>query len=313
MQKHYYQALLTRDLYDALKDQLDLRKKFNLAGIEEFSMEESQVDSLLGERSYSGGDVPGSVIDEVDAFQAFTEKSDVKFYFNDYADCKSFVDYVLGDLGVKVEYEKIEMADWNEEWKKSYSPIEINQNSILIPSWYDEKEYSNFKNCVKIYPGMGFGTGSHETTYLCLKFLVNDIDLKEVNTCMDYGCGSGILAIYLNALKVQKRTDYFDIDPLALDNTKENIEINKIMHDYNLFLVEDKDNFLDGYDLVFANILLNILIANAEHIQNISKKYLIISGLLNGQEDEIIKEYKDFNCREILRKNDWCALLMVRK
>ena len=58
MQKHYYQAIIPRDLYNELKSQFDLQKQFNIAGIEEFSMEESEVDSLLGERSYSGGDVP---------------------------------------------------------------------------------------------------------------------------------------------------------------------------------------------------------------------------------------------------------------
>tara|TARA_B100001971_G_scaffold213155_1_gene245541 strand:- start:128961 stop:129902 length:942 start_codon:yes stop_codon:yes gene_type:complete len=313
MQKHYYQAIIPRDLYNELKSQFDLQKQFNIAGIEEFSMEESEVDSLLGERSYSGGDVPSSVIDEVDYFQELTEKSDVKFYFNEAEDCQKFIGFIASNNGTKLTYEKIEMADWNEEWKKSYAPIEINSDSILIPSWYEESDYAQYKNCVKIYPGMGFGTGSHETTYLCLKFLVNQVNLDEVNTCMDFGCGSGILAIYLNALKKQNRTDYYDIDPLALDNTKVNIEINNLEHEHNLLLTADREDFLKEYDLVFANILLNVLIAEANDIQRISKKYLIISGLLNGQETEIIKEYTDFECKDILRKNDWCALLMVRK
>ena len=84
-------------------------------------------------------------------------------------------------------------------------------------------------------------------------------------------------------------------------------------HTHKKLLPRDVEKFLDGYDLVFANILQNVLLAESDRIQKITKKYLVISGLLNGQEKEVIEKYHDFNLVRLERKNDWCALLMERK
>lgn len=313
MQKYYYQLILDQSLYSNVVKKLDLKSSFETLGVEEFAMEEVEVDELLGERSYSGGDLPESVLNEVDMFQNNNVQNKVKIYFETEAMANNLKDEIKKQFNEDVKVERFESLDWNEEWKKSYSPIEISKSSILIPSWYEDKEFESFKNIVKIYPGMGFGTGSHETTFLCLKLYEKFVPSSDISTCMDYGCGSGILAIFVNMLKKQDETHYYDIDPLALENTEENIKINMLSHTYKCLLPKDKNLFLNKYDLVFANILQNVLLAEAQEIQEISNKYLIISGLLNGQEEEVINKYSHFNLEEIVRKNDWCALLMVRK
>lgn len=275
-------------------------------------MIEKEVDDLLGERSYSGGDLPESVIDEVVSFQDNTLDGHVKIYFDEEDNVKKYISLIKLKYGKDLEYSQKEYEDWNESWKESYQPIEIDKENILIPSWSDEADF-DFKTIVKIYPGMGFGTGSHETTYLCLKLLVDNIQIANVNSCMDYGCGSGILAIFANKIKTLKNTDYYDIDKEALDNTQVNIDLNGLEHNYQLLLPKDQIKFSAGYDLVFANILQNVLLSESDQISRISNKYLIISGLLNGQEDEVVSKYNDFTMTKILRKNDWCALLMERK
>lgn len=313
MQKYYYQLIIDQSLYSKLVEELDLQKSFRVLGVEEFAMEESEVDSLLGERSYSGGDLPNSVLDEVNDFQLNNKQNLIKIYFEEESEALRLCEKVETFFKQVIKVEKFESIDWNEEWKKSYAPIEISKQSILIPSWFETSDYKEFNNIIKIYPGMGFGTGSHETTYLCLKLFENNINLEQISTCMDYGCGSGILAIFVNILKNLDETHYYDIDPLALENTDENIKINQLTHTHKKLLPRDVEKFLDGYDLVFANILQNVLLAESDRIQKITKKYLVISGLLNGQEKEVIEKYHDFNLVRLERKNDWCALLMERK
>jgi ribosomal protein L11 methyltransferase len=310
MQKYYFELILSRETYQKASESEEL-KKIPVMGIEEFSMVEVEVDNLLGERSYSGGDLPESVLDEVVDFQESNPSGSVKIYFENSENAQQYLNLISNLFGGEHELTKKEYEDWNEEWKNSYVPIEIDESNILIPSWYNEAEFEH-KNIVKIYPGMGFGTGSHETTYLCLKLLVEDINIKNIKTCMDYGCGSGILAIFANKIKLLDHTDYYDIDQEALENSKINIEINKLKHSHQLLLPKKKEKFLEGYDLVFANILQNVLLNEKKYISQISKRYLIISGLLNGQESEVISQYNEFKLIKKLIKNDWCALLMER-
>lgn len=311
MQKYYYKILLEQSLYQKLISSMDLNKIFKIMGVEEFSMEEIEVDELLGERSYSGGDLPESILDEVVSYQDSQLNEMIKIYFELEDQANEFILKINEKFNLDIRYIKEEYQDWNESWKNNFQPIEINSQNILIPSWYSEVNFEH-KNIVKIYPGMGFGTGSHETTFLCLKILVEELNLSNIQTCMDYGCGSGILAIFLNSVKTQKRTDYYDIDIDALENCKINLELNNLKDSYNLFLPKDQSDFLESYDLVFANILQNVLLSEKDRIEKISSKYLIISGLLNGQEEDVINSYKEMKLVKVLRKNDWCALLLER-
>ena len=231
---------------------------FNCSGIEEFSLDEPMVDEILGDRAYSGGDLPLAVLDEVD--EACSKS--YKFYFdkqNCEKDVEEFQNY-LASQGVtvsKVERKKVE--DWNEKWRESYRPIEVSSELIIIPSW---EKVENRESEIYIYPGMGFGTGGHETTYLCLKHF-EDIrkNLQAGGLCLDFGCGSGILGIAA-IKKLKMAVDFCDIDKNALDNCVQNLELN--FEDKDLggqrLVIRDRFKAEKKYQLVFANILENILI-----------------------------------------------------
>ena len=164
-------------------------------GVEEFSIDEPRVDQILGDRSYSGADLPIEVINEVDTTVNLGSEL-IKFYFATPLQATKFQELLLQTYQLSSQVVEKEQQDWNVEWKKSYAPIIIDDELSIVPEWDKTSENENDKSNVFIYPGMGFGTGNHETTFLCLKSAQKykkKID-KEFK-CLDFGCGSGILGI----------------------------------------------------------------------------------------------------------------------
>ena len=290
-------------------------KDFACQGVEEFSIDEPKVDEILGERSYSGGDLPISVIQEVES-TVQGSSSRKKFYFENESISNEFKDFLLSIHSLKSEVFSAEVEDWNEEWKKSYKPIVISEKLQVTPAW-DKEKVNDHKKHVFIYPGMGFGTGGHETTFLCMKFLDQiKNDLTNNPSCLDFGCGSGILGIALRIL-MPSSIDMYDIDEDALLNCKQNIDINDLEDkDFKLLLPKDREEIEKEYDIVFANILQNVLLAENDFLARSVKKngYLVLSGLLKGQEQEVIDlltvTNKNIKYQETFKKGDWVAVLM---
>ena len=164
---------------------------------------------------------------------------------------------------------------------------------------------------------MGFGTGSHETTFLCLKFY-EELGSNKIDTCMDFGCGSGILGLAVYLKNKTKRNCLYDIDESAIENTKQNIELNNFKpEDFEIYLPHTYAQIAgEKFDLVFANILQQTLIQERKKIFNHLKKnsILILSGLLRGQEVEVIEDYQSHDPNlelvEVKTKGDWLALMM---
>ncbi len=297
------------DLIESIKYQAI---ELGCQGIEEFNIDEARVDEILGERSYSGGDVPEAVIQEVEDL-LFNESKKYTLYFEKPEDLEKVLLSLKEEFSLSeniINIEKNETQDWNTEWRKHFKTIDVSERLKIVPSW--EKE-SDKPNELYIYPGMGFGTGSHETTYLCLKLML-EIELENIQNCLDFGCGSGILGLAL--LKFKKANiDLLDIDQEALDNSIQNININNFQDDsIRLLLSSDKSRLFSNYELIFANILNNVLEAEYETLLNVSKEntFLIISGLLNHQVVDIVDYYKGFNEIKRLSKGDWSAVLLKR-
>ena len=204
--------------------------------------------------------------------------------------------------------------DWENEWKKYLQPIIVSDN-LKITFITDEEASLEFKDSeLYIYPGMGFGTGGHETTFLCLGMMESILKKEEVSSCLDFGCGSGILGI-LASKKEVKTVDYYDIDEDALVNCRQNIKVNKLNKNTSQITVH-KNDLQKTYDLVLANILLHVLIAEKEDIMNSASKHLVLSGLLKTQEEEILIEYlsdEKFVVKDIQYKNEWMAIHLERK
>jgi ribosomal protein L11 methyltransferase len=290
--------------------------EYKSTGVEDFSLEEVEVDEILGERSYSGADIPISVIEEVESTVQSASTATKKFYFKNEDELNLFSKYLLEELQIESASSKHEVQDWNTEWRKSYKPISILDELVIVPSWEKETYRSSIPKQIYIYPGMGFGTGNHETTFLCLELLLKSKSLKSGMTCMDFGCGSGILGLALRKYEAKCEIDLYDIEKEALDNCIQNIELNEISKEsIRLMLPADREKFKKSYDIVFANILKNVLELELDVISSMVSTggSLILSGLLNGQQDDIIELYTQQNPKleliEVSIKGDWVAIL----
>lgn len=277
-------------------------------GVEEFSMNEEEVDSILGDRAYSGGDLPVEVLDEVDSLIDRSEK--LALYLDNSGNIEKLKSY-LKNLGCQFEVIEFDDEDWDEQWRKSYRPFEVTTDLWIVPEWM-KKDFQGEKY-IYIYPGQGFGTGKHETTFLCLK-LLTELWNKKMSTILDLGCGSGILGIALLKSLRSAKVDFCDIDKAALDNTLQNLELNYGDRDLSGCSLVQRDRLIANkkYDLVFANILLNALEKERDFIGSVTREgsYLIASGLLSNQRDEFLSCYKDFELVKELTQGDWIAILM---
>lgn len=286
---------------------------FGCDGVEAFSLEERGVDEILQERAYSGGDLPMEVILEVDEVLHRQEEIIYKFCFyteNFKLNAEEFFSSISKNYRAVLTFEKTE--DWNANWKKHYLPIEIDENFYIVPSWL-KNSFKHLPNNIYIYPGMGFGTGSHETTFLCLRLYNEIIKLDKINTVLDMGCGSGILGIA--AIRInQSKVEFCDIDREALGNCLQNLNLN-FDQDLNGCSLVIRDRFQpQKYDLVFANILESAIKSEMELLVTASTKHLILSGLLVAQLGPMISsiEQYGFDLKNKLILNDWGALWFTK-
>lgn len=288
---------------------------YGAVGIEEFSLSEAEVDAILGERAYSGGDVPETVIDEVED-TVLSRPTSLRFFFEEDTLAHEFYKYCQTNILSEVQLEEHATEDWNAEWKKYYSPIKVNDKFEIIPSWL--KDYvSTSKQSIYIYPGMGFGTGSHETTFLCLKIFTEEMN-STPETILDFGSGSGILGLSSLKFFPEAKVDFYDIDPDANKNCYQNAEINQLTdYAFRLLLPEVREKLLPKYDVIFANILENVLLLEKDYLSSALNPngMLILSGLLSHQAENIIKEYSSekLTFEKIEKKGDWVALMFKRK
>ncbi len=288
--------------------------EFNTLGIEEFSLTEAEVDAILGERSYSGGDLPETVIDEVES-TVLGRPANYRFFFDNAKSAEEFKAHCQKEILAEVQLEQHESQDWNAEWKKHYTPILVNEIFEIIPSWMTDYKTKTPKN-IYIYPGMGFGTGSHETTFLCLKLLTEELNFP-LQTVLDFGSGSGILGLSTFKLFPDAQVDFYDIDPEANKNCYQNAELNKLENlSFRLLLPEVRQQLKPQYDLVFANILESILMMEKDYLIGATRTNgaLILSGLLKHQVPGIIKSYTEQGMvlNRQLDKGDWSALYLTK-
>ncbi|MBR4949675.1 MAG: 50S ribosomal protein L11 methyltransferase [Clostridia bacterium] len=214
------------------------------------------------------------------------------------------------DLGsLKISLDNLNEEDWANNWKKYYKPIEVSDIAV-VPLWED---YKNEKNriVVKMDPGMAFGTGTHETTRLCLEFLQQCV--KKDDSILDVGTGSGILSI--SALKYGAKDAYgIDIDENSVKIAKENADYNGVGENF----IAERKNILEEkippkkYNVIFANIVADVIIAMLSDIKEYMNEntYLILSGIIDTREDDVINAVKEkgFSLQERITENGWVAL-----
>tara|TARA_R110002049_G_scaffold280886_3_gene460325 strand:+ start:50 stop:976 length:927 start_codon:yes stop_codon:yes gene_type:complete len=281
-------------------------------GVQEYAIDEEEVDRLLGEKAFSGGDVDENTIALIES-QLESNRYLVYFHNEDAQGRAQNAQSLLSENGIKSELSQHDEQDWNEKWREGYETVEISSELWVIPSWHREKiSVPKEVTPLYLYPGQGFGTGRHETTSLCLKLFEN----KKYNnkSVLDFGCGSGILGIAAK-LKYNCDVDYMDIDQSALENTKQNLEENNLAIDNKKIIIRSDFTPDQKYDLVFANILLEILIKEkVSLLESLHKQStLIVSGLLNEHKEAFINQFPELNLVNEVSDGDWCALELVLK
>lgn len=198
---------------------------------------------------------------------------------------------------------------WEREWLRDFHALRFGQRLWVCP--HHESVDAADAVVVKLDPGLAFGTGTHPSTALCLSWL--DGNRPDGLTVVDYGCGSGILAIA--ALKLGARHAYaYDIDPQALLATAQNAAANGVAE--RLTICERDDEIAAGCDLLLANILANILISAGPELARLVRPdgRCLLAGILAHQEDEVAAGVGQwFDMRHCGTVGDWVALSGVRR
>ena len=199
---------------------------------------------------------------------------------------------------------------WREQWKEHFKPIPIDK-IVIVPEWID---YKAKKNEIKVLldSNMAFGTGEHETTSMCVKFLGKIV--KKDDTVLDVGCGSGILGICASKLGA-KKVIMTDIDECAIVATEHNMKLNNITNGQVLLKNLLDDNTVRG-DVIVCNIMAEVLIFFAPHIGNNLNKggKIILSGILVERLSAVKDAYLSAGFKFVEQdiKGEWSALVFEK-
>ena len=238
--------------------------------------------------------------------EALLEKDKTKVLLHVYADehtsvenCLAFVSdrFSSENITYEVEIKHVDEEDYANSWKQYYKPIKIGNRIVVVPEW-EPYEKADGEITVTLNPGMAFGTGTHETTSMCIEAL-QDI-VFEGDEVLDIGCGSGILSVTA-LLCGANRADATDIDRNAVNVAYENAELNGVKDR----LHATEDNILSAespirtagkkYNVVIANIVADVIIEICGFVKTLIKPYgcFVASGIISERLDDVVKAMND--------------------
>ncbi len=247
----------------------------------------------------------------------------VKAYFAEEDNIEDILEYVnerlteLKEMGLdlgeaKVEHEKMHEEDWANTWKQYYKPSKVGEKIVVKPIW-EEYEARDEELVVELDPGMAFGTGTHETTRMCIQALERYV--KEESTVFDVGCGSGILAIAAAKLGAKLAVGV-DLDPVAVESSIENVGYNnlnniEILHGNLVEVIDGKA------DIVVANILAEIICILTDDVKRVLKDggVFITSGIIHDRVDMVCEKLEStgFEVIEKNRDGEWNCIVAKLK
>ncbi len=266
--------------------------------------------SVAIEDQYEGTELEQPIFNEPGfEVEGLWDNSKVVVLLADDADVLQMVSAATEQLGQQFDYqeEQVDDQDWVRLTQSQFDPIKVSDKLYIVPSWHDLPDEN--ATGIVLDPGLAFGTGSHPTTFMCLRYL--DKQVNPTLEILDYGCGSGILAITAKKLGA-KLVRGVDIDPQAIEASLSNAEINQVAVEFSL-----PDGFSGGqYDIVVANILSNPLRMLAAALASYVKPggKIVLSGILDSQIEEMKALYSQWFVMEVAEILDgWGCLSGIRK
>ena len=255
----------------------------------------------------------------------------ISCYVDDTMDVQELCCYITGQLKEMSSYMDVgscrlsigetEDKDWINNWKEFFHPFRLEENILIQPTWIEETDAGEEDIVVYIDPGTSFGTGSHETTKLCISNLKKYIRPDGTTEVLDAGCGSGILSII--AMKLGARRVFgIDIDELAVKASKDNLKLNRIPElSYTVVkgdVIGDKEfagNIAEigQYDIVVANILADVIIPLSAVIRPFMKEngVFITSGIINTKEEAVKSALLEngFEIEDVQHMGEWVSIV----
>ena len=220
------------------------------------------------------------------------------------AGLREFADFDLGSL--EYEWRIVDDEDWKYEWKKYYKPFDVGHKLYVRPYWEAPKETQRYE--IVLDPGMAFGNGTHETTYMCMELIESNI--KPGDSVYDVGCGTGILAVAAVKLGAGE-TLALDRDAIAVDAARNNITLNGLQERIEVM----EGDLLSGHDekadMIIANIIADVIIDFAQDAyEKLNTGGIFISsGIINARAEEtrLAIETAGFEILENKKMGEWQA------
>lgn len=215
--------------------------------------------------------------------------------------------YTAEGIENEISTENCKTEDWINNWKKYFHPMEVGEKLLIRPSWEEDFDPKG-RAVLNLEPGLAFGTGTHETTRLCMELLEKYV--KEGDSVLDMGCGSGILSV-ASLLVGAKSAVGVDIDPLAVKTAVENAKLNNV-GDKFIGITGDLTEKVSGkFKVVLANIvadIIKILSKNAPNFMYDDSVY-IMSGIIDTREADVLESISDkFEIIERKEEKGWVAM-----
>ena len=227
-------------------------------------------------------------------------------------DLKQVIQNLELQLRIKIadwKGEPLEDKDWVRAWMDNFKPMQFGEKLWVVPSNFEPPQPDAAN--ILLDPGLAFGTGTHPTTSMCLEWL--DENPPTDKDIIDFGCGSGILAIGAILLGA-KHAEAIDLDPQALLATVDNSEKNNVSENIKTYLPKDFPN--QSTTLLLANMLASPLIELASYFADLTlpKGHIVLSGILAEQAENVLAAYKEnFDIEIWKQQDDWICLAGVRK